>query len=143
MKSNVLSILILMFALVACKQKQADATDVKNQVEEVENDLLPKNRQDLITIKNGEYTEYYPGKKLVKFRGFLDDKKQRDGKWVFFGKNGQELSVTIYQNGKRHGHSIVKYPNGSIHYVGEYDQEKRVGEWKFYDEKGNVTIKNF
>lgn len=136
-------IFLMLFLVAACKGKENNESETVVKPTEEENILLPKNRQDLITIKNGQYIEYYPGKKQIKFQGFLDDKEQRDGKWIFFGESGAELSVTFYKNGKRHGHTIVKYPSGRLHYVGEYAMDKRIGEWKFYDEAGKETVKNF
>jgi hypothetical protein len=95
--------------------------------------------EDLVVIENGQFTEYYPGKKHIKFQGMQDELKQRHGKWVFFSETGLELSITHYIHGVKHGHSIVKYPNGNLHYIGEYDNGKEIGVWKMYDEKGNVT----
>lgn len=140
---NLMWLILGLATVVACKGKESSLNENPVKKTEEENILLPKNRQDLITIKNGQYIEYYPGKKQIKFQGFLDDKEQRDGKWVFFGENGEELTITLYKNGKRHGHTIVKYPNGRLHYVGEYDMDKRTGEWKFYDETGKETVKKF
>lgn len=132
--------ILLLLALAACKNKENDNQKVAT---EKENPLLPKNRKDLITIKNNEYTEYYPGKKQIKFQGYVDDNNERDGKWVFYGENGQELSVSFYKNGKRDGHSVVRYPNGKLHYIGEYEMDKRVGEWEMYDLKGKKTTKKY
>lgn len=132
--------ILLLLALAACKNKEDDNQKVAT---EKENPLLPKNRKDLITIKNNEYIEYYPGKKQIKFQGYVDDNNERDGKWVFYGENGQELSVSFYKNGKRDGHSVVRYPNGKLHYIGEYEMDKRVGEWEMYDLKGKKTTKKY
>lgn len=94
--------------------------------------------ETLTEYKNGIYTEYYPGKKKVKIRGAQDKNKIRDGRWVLLSESGKELSVTYFNKGKREGHSIVKYPNGMLHYVGEYKNNQMIGVWKFYDEKGNL-----
>lgn len=94
--------------------------------------------ETLTEYKNGIYTEYYPGKKKIKIRGAQDKNKVRDGKWVMLSETGKELSVTYFEKGSREGHSIVKYPNGMLHYVGEYKNNQMIGVWKFYDEKGNL-----
>ena len=94
--------------------------------------------ETLTEYKNGIYTEYYPGKKKIKIRGAQDKNKIRDGRWVLLSESGKELSVTYFNKGKREGHSIVKYPNGMLHYVGEYKNNQMIGVWKFYDEKGNL-----
>ena len=95
-------------------------------------------KETLREVKDGVYTEYYPGKKEVKIRGYKNAQDKREGKWVYYSKNGEELSITYFKNGLREGHTIVKRPNGSLNYVGEYREDKMIGIWKFYDEKGNV-----
>jgi antitoxin component YwqK of YwqJK toxin-antitoxin module len=112
------------------------SSDKQNQEKEL---ISPKHEEALIEFKNGIYTEYYPGRKKIKIQGAQNNEKQREGKWVFFSETGLELSITYYKNGKRTGHSIVKYPNGSLRYVGEYENDQMIGVWKFYDEKGNLT----
>ncbi len=134
-------LVLFTLTLFACKNENTKVEQQADQTEE--NRLLPKNRQDLITIKNSQYIEYYPGKKQIKFQGNVDENQQRDGKWVFYGEDGIERSVTFYKNGKRDGHTIVKYPNGRLHYTGEYALDEKVGEWIIYDEKGQKTIKNY
>ena len=103
------------------------------------NFLKPKKVENLVEIKNGVYTEWYPGKKNIKFQGPQDNNHLRNGKWVFFSEGGEELSITFYENGKREGFTIVKYPNGRLHYRGEYQDDKIVGDWITYNEKGKVT----
>ena len=94
---------------------------------------------ELIEVEENIFREYYPGKVHVKFEGPQDDKGERDGKWLYYSEEGIELSMTMYMHGKKHGHSIVKYPNGAIHYVGEYRNDKPVGVWKTYSVSGELT----
>ena len=96
-------------------------------------------KESLVDIHDGIFTEYYPGKKQKKFQGEQDENGQRQGKWTFYGPEGLELSTTHYEHGIRHGHSIVKYPNGAIHYYGEYNMDQQIGIWKSYDMQGNLT----
>jgi antitoxin component YwqK of YwqJK toxin-antitoxin module len=98
----------------------------------------PKASEQLIEVKHGLYSEWYPGKKQLKFQGSIDKKGNRDGKWVFFSPEGNELSTSVYENGKREGFSVVKYPNGAVHYRGEYRNDVMVGIWTTFDEKGKV-----
>ena len=93
-------------------------------------------------IKNGIYTEWYPGKKNIKFQGAQDEKAQRNGKWVFFSESGNELSFTFYSGGLKDGFTVVKYPSGRIHYRGEYRNDTIVGLWTTYDENGKVSKEN-
>ena len=102
-------------------------------------DENPKEKkEELVEVKDGYFKEWYPGKKQVKFQGPQDEKGRRHGKWSFYSENGTELSFTLYEHGLREGHTVVKYPNGMIHYRGEYLHDQTVGIWTTYDEKGNV-----
>ena len=95
-------------------------------------------KEKLVEVKDGVFTEWYPGKKQIKFQGGQDELGNRDGKWTFYAENGTELSFTLYDHGKKEGFSLVKYPNGRIHYRGEYQNDKMIGLWSTYDEKGNL-----
>lgn len=95
--------------------------------------------EELVEIKEGIYTEWYPGKKQVKYKGGQDEQNRRHGKWTFYSVNGMELSITMFNAGMKDGFTIVKYPNGAIHYRGEYRNDEMVGVWTTYDEKGNVA----
>ncbi len=97
-----------------------------------------ENTEDLVEIKNGIYTEYYPGRKAVKFRGPQDDHKQRNGRWFFYDERGNELSMTEYINGKKHGFIFVRYPSGTMRYTGEFNMDVESGLWKFYKEDGSL-----
>jgi antitoxin component YwqK of YwqJK toxin-antitoxin module len=98
----------------------------------------------LIERKDGVYYEWYPGKKQLKFKGALDTKGQRMGKWVFYSESGNELSITLFENGLKEGFSIVKYPNGRMHYRGEYLNDEMVGTWTTYAPDGKlITEKNY
>lgn len=103
---------------------------------EKKNEKIPKEK--LVEVKDGVFTEWYPGKKRIKFQGGQDELGNRDGKWSFYAENGTELSFTLYNHGKKEGFSLVKYPNGRIHYRGEYQNDEMIGLWSTYDEKGNL-----
>lgn len=131
MKIVLFSFLLLLIT-PACTDKKSD-----HSVEKLKTEKLTE-------IKNGNFTEWYPGKKQIKFQGMLTKKGDRNGKWIFYSETGNELSFTVYENGKREGFTVVKYPNGAVHYSGEYKNDKSVGIWKTYDEKGKlVTEKDF
>ena len=103
------------------------------------NENIPKEK--LVEVKDGVFTEWYPGKKSIKFQGGQDELGNRDGKWTFYAENGTELSYTQFSGGKKDGYSLVKYPNGNIHYTGEYQNDEMVGVWSTFDEKGNLLTK--
>lgn len=140
-------LILLLVVVSSCngnKEKTIDDVINSEDYQDSLEALKRKNeRKELITIKYGEYKEYYPGKEKIKIRGFVNDDEQRTGKWSFYDQQGNELSVIMYENGKREGFSVVRYPNGSVRYSGEYHEDKKVGEWKFYDEQGNLTVKHF
>jgi antitoxin component YwqK of YwqJK toxin-antitoxin module len=100
--------------------------------------VAPEKEENLVEMKNGMYTEWYPGKKQIKFKGPQDENKKRHGIWKFYSETGNELSYTVYEHGLKSGYTIVKYPNGVIHYTGEYRNDKAVGVWKIYDPNGKL-----
>ncbi|MDX1651291.1 MAG: hypothetical protein R3277_02290 [Brumimicrobium sp.] len=97
----------------------------------------------IVEDENGRYTEWYPGHKQIKIQGRKDKEGRRDGIWKMYSPQGVELSVTVYTAGKKDGHIIVKHPNGTLHYRGEYVMDERVGEWRFYDEQGALIQREF
>jgi antitoxin component YwqK of YwqJK toxin-antitoxin module len=79
-------------------------------------------------------TTWYPNKKVQmtgEYKAGL-----RDGKWVYFYENGNVWSEGYFKEGKSDGKRITHYENGLIFYEGMYKLDRRVGVWKFYDEKG-------
>lgn len=123
----------LSIVLFSCKEKEQETVET----------VKTEKPEDLVLVENGVFTEYYPGKKRIKFQGSQDDLQQRHGRWTFYSEAGIELSITYYEHGKKHGHTIVKYPNGNLHYVGEYDNDKEIGEWQVYDENGVKTVMDY
>ena len=124
-------ILTLLLLGVSCQNKSKD-----QQTKQVV-------KEKLVEIKDGHYKEWYPGKKQMKYQGELNQKGDREGKWNFYSEKGTLLSFTFYAAGKKNGYSVVKYPNGKIHYYGAYKDDQMVGEWITYDQQGQKTIKIF
>ncbi len=125
---KILFLLATLFLISACENNP-----------EKKNENIPKEK--LVEVKDGVFTEWYPGKKSIKFQGGQDKLGNRDGKWTFYAENGTELSYTQFSGGKKDGYSLVKYPNGNIHYTGEYQNDEMVGVWSTFDEKGNLLTK--
>lgn len=139
-----LQLLALVLIVAACSEKTTD-TPTKKPVKEnsttsnavaTPTPEVESNPEELVDIKGHTYIEYYPGKKQIKFTGLQDDQKRRDGQWSYFSPEGKELSTTMYDHGKKHGHMIVKHPNGALHYFGEMSNDEKIGIWKNYDEDG-------
>lgn len=116
--------------MAACNEPLEKETDKETE------EIVPE--ENLIDINGNLYTEYYPGRKKVRFQGTQDEEGQRHGKWNFYNEKGSEISMTMYDHGLKHGHSIVKYDNGGIFYMGEYHKDKQVGIWKTYKPDGTL-----
>ena len=129
---KIVFVFVTLFLIFGCENTTDKKIDKKIKIE------------NLVEVKDGVFTEWYPGKKQIKFQGGQDDLGNRDGKWTFYAENGTELSFTLYDHGKKEGFSLVKYPNGRIHYRGEYQNDEMIGLWSTYDEKGNlITEKEY
>lgn len=124
--------LALILTLVGCSETE------KTQSESPVQSTVELSPDELVQVRDGVFYEYYPDGKTVKFTGPQDSEGKRDGKWLYYSEDGRELSMTMYKNGLKHGHSIVKYPDGTIHYYGEYKDDKKVGIWKSYNERGKL-----
>ena len=133
-----LQLLVLTLFIVGCGNADADKT---TKTENSESDTHPvvklEDTEELTEIKGHRFTQYYPGKKQIKFQGMQDDEKRRHGKWTYYSKDGRELSTTMFNHGVKHGHMVVKRENGALYYHGEMENGKKVGIWKNYDENGN------
>ena len=123
MKNLVWLLIMSVFILGACGEEKKPAK--------------PK-KENLVEIKDGVYTEYYKGRKAIKFQGPLNDKKERDGRWFFYDEKGNEMSMSEYVGGKMHGMIFARNPNGNMRYVGEYTMGKESGLWRFYDVNGKL-----
>ena len=110
---------------------------------EEEKDAKMESKQELTEVKNGVFTEYYPGRKAIRIKGEQSDEGLREGRWSFFAENGKEMSYTYFKDGKKHGFSFNSYPNGTPYYYGEYWNDQMVGVWKTYDTEGNVKEKDY
>jgi antitoxin component YwqK of YwqJK toxin-antitoxin module len=101
-------------------------------------------KENLFDTLRGEYKEWYPGRKQMKIEGSYTEEKRRQGLWTYFTQDGIEQSTIHYENGLREGFSIVKRPDGTLFYTGEYKNDKPTGLWKFYDEKGvEISTKQY
>lgn len=127
---------MLILALLIC----ASACDQGEKKPEKQEEQDVSNYRALKVVDDrGRYKEWYPGHEQLKMEGRKNEKGERAGIWKLYSKNGVVLSITVYTDGKKDGHIIVKHPNGALHYKGQYDMGERVGEWKFYDQQGNLT----
>ena len=93
----------------------------------------------LVDSLDGQYKEWYAGRKQLKYIGGQDSKGRRHGRWTHYLESGIEKSMTTYTHGLREGFSIVKYDNGMPFYRGEWQKDKKVGIWTTYSPKGEVV----
>jgi hypothetical protein len=64
---------------------------------------------------------------------------RREGVWTSYLPNGRVQSRNVYENGVQHGITTVFHENGVLYYSGTQRKGKPFGEWKFYDDKGNLA----
>jgi antitoxin component YwqK of YwqJK toxin-antitoxin module len=112
--------------------------------EKKEEQKVEKEKRPLVVEEDGLYTEWYPGHKQIKIKGRKNPEGKKDGVWKMFTEDGYDLSIQTYKNGKRHGAVVVYHPNGALNYSGDYQDDERIGIWKFYNEAGElIKTENF
>jgi len=92
MKLRISLVLLVSLTIFSCSRNEKTEEKATEKIEKVES---------LVEIKNGIFTEYYPGKKQIKFQGEQDNMGNRQGKWTFYSETGIELSSTHYEHGKK------------------------------------------
>lgn len=85
-----------------------------------------------------DYEEFYEGGAL-KIEGDFDENQKRNGLWISYYEDGTKWSESFYVHGLKDGHSVTFYPNGSVRYVGEYKDDIQTGNWRFFDESGELA----
>jgi antitoxin component YwqK of YwqJK toxin-antitoxin module len=129
--------LSLALFLFSCSEEKKEAVDeIKAKQFEAEKPLV-------VEEENGRYTEWYPGREQIKITGAKDDQGRKVGIWKLYTKKGVQQSVTEYKKGEKDGITIVRHPNGTIYYRGEYEKDEPSGVWKFYNEQGQLIERKF
>ncbi len=88
----------------------------------------------IFTNQQKKLPGYKPNQK-VEEGYFVDNKKE--GKWVFYYRNGKKKHILFYQHGVPDGKATFFYKNGSIRETGTWKNNRWVGEYKQYYENGN------
>ncbi len=135
-------LLLTLGLLISCSESGGQADEIVIETN-FDDDTVPDDKPyvppDVIEIvPGGDHKEYHPNGAL-KIEGQYDMNSVRRGLWISYYENGLKWSESYYVNGIQDGHSLTFYPNGKIRYVGEYRQGERIGEWRFYDDAGNLT----
>jgi len=84
----------------------------------------------------------YHSKEQLRFKDeFWNNKKQKVNisTATYFYPSGKLKSVTRYKNGNGHGKSFKYYENGQKEMEFEWDNNKQIGIWKWWNEKGELT----
>jgi|GEM_PF-4326011 antitoxin component YwqK of YwqJK toxin-antitoxin module len=87
----------------------------------------------------GNSTVYYPNGN-VKEITHRDTSGEVDMYKGYFEGGGTKV-VIAYRDGKRNGLLTEYNPNGTVKETGRYLNDKREGEFKFYDVRGNLITK--
>lgn len=139
-------IAIVIFALATSLSCESDSGKKKNKKENKKTELKEQpllKPEELVYDKAGKYLERYPDGK-TKIEGQKNEAGERQGHWVAYSNDGTKQSEITYSKGKKHGIHIVYFPNGNPTYVGEWNMDKKIGEWKFYNQAGTlVKTENF
>ena len=124
--------------LISCNSKQST-------VEKSEETTIPNqqttSKENPASSDPNKYKEYHDNGTLS-IEGQFDENKLRHGLWTSYYENGIKWSEMYYIHGKKHGHSLAFYPNGKPRYIGEYQNDKKYGEWTFYNDKGEKINEN-
>ena len=119
-------------ALVACTPQQAPQ---KTQPPAEEINTAPKDTIKASVRKDGIQDIKIPD--AGRMTG-LQENGERQGPWTSYFGNGTIRSKTVYSDGKQNGLNEVFHDNGMLFYSGQYRLDLKVGEWKFYDRKGEL-----
>ena len=126
--------LFLALFLFACGEEKKD-----NKEESQEKEKQEETNEDGIQ-SDGMYKEFYENGQ-VRIEGMFNQKGEKSGLWRGYNKQGWLQSEILYVRGKKNGHAVVFHPNQQPKYIGEYKDDIKVGEWRFFDEDGNLTKK--
>ena len=76
------------------------------------------------------------GKRRIE--GCFDELGRRDGVWNSYYEDGKLWSTSEYEHGLQQGMNKVNYSNGKVRFEGFWKNDKQIGTWKFYSEKGEL-----
>ncbi len=134
---HVITLLYFVFLFLA-SCNQSGSNDGNNSDQDALNNGLSNSQTDNLDVIHKDYEEFYPSGAL-KIEGDFDEKKQRNGLWVSYYENGIKWSESFYVHGLKEGHSVTFHPNGKVRYIGEYKDDKQTGNWRFFDESGELV----
>lgn len=106
---------------------------VPSQISQTES-VKPIKMEDL---SEGENLVRYPNGVKQYEGNVLNGKRQ--GKWMYWYKDGSIWSECEYNEGKKNGKTAVWFENGKKRYEGEYKNDVKSGKWTYWDETGKLA----
>ena len=89
-------------------------------------------------IKNGIEKIYYIEGTLAYAVNYINGK--RDGKLVWFDKQGHKIAQMNYKNGKLEGEEIAYFTNGQVKHIVKYINDMKEGLQKEYYNNGQLAL---
>lgn len=90
---------------------------------------------------NGKWTYFYKGGALESEGNYVNG--ERDGEFTWYYPNKQISSVSNYKDGKEDAYYKAYYINGELKVEGRIAEGYKVGPWKYYNDFGILTSKEF
>lgn len=132
-------LVFISLVVAACNTEEP----VKKIIDEQYEDGTPKKVSyehekgtDSTDAKFKEETYYKNGQ--IRHQGELKN-GLKHGHWIFYYENGNVWSEGDFVEGVRNGPSVAYHKNGNKRMEGAYKDGKQVGEWKFYNDKGEYV----
>lgn len=143
-KPTVMAVAVSAMLAVACgtepKEKEKNTDTVKEQPMLFNTDSMTSQVPRSIKYE-GDTVEYYPTG-VIKIRGLMGG-GMRQGQWVAFFPNGEVQSECQYRDNKKNGKSVVYREGGGKYWEGFYNMDNKVGKWRFWNDAGKVTEKDY
>jgi antitoxin component YwqK of YwqJK toxin-antitoxin module len=116
------------------------------KLDEVISEKYPDGKPKRVDYYNGQGDSKYIAKSVFYYEsgnkrveGSYNKDGKKDGKWTYWYDNGNKWSEGYFTEGLDDKKRTAWHENGELHFTGRLDKGKRIGTWKFYDEKGNLT----
>jgi len=91
--------------------------------------------------KHGQEKIFYPGRGVSEIIPWVDGVK--DGVWEQFYDDGAPKLTCFFKNGEKEGPLKTFFLNGNLLVTGLYTNGHQDSTWIYYDDKGNVTMKEY
>lgn len=116
------------------------------RLDEVVSEKYPDGKPKRVDFYAGEGTAKYIARSVFYYEsgnrrveGNYNKEGKKNGKWTYWYDNGNKWSEGFFTEGLDDKKRTAWHENGELHFTGRLDKGKRIGTWKFYDEKGNLT----